>query len=99
MSTVLVESTNTILHRPTTPVDDQEFLNDSAELKPIAALLIKSLYENQALGVSACQIGIDKSMFVMEVNQKLTPGDGHVGRRSLAGHIVGRGQSPRGCTG
>ena len=61
MSTVLVESTNTILHRPTTPVDDQEFLNDSAEPKPIAALLIKSLYENQALGVSACQIEIGRA--------------------------------------
>jgi peptide deformylase len=71
MTNLLVPSNDSILHKPSAVVDDKEFSNDSAELKPIAALLIKTLYEQQALGVSACQIGIDKSMFVMDVDSKL----------------------------
>jgi peptide deformylase len=71
MSNSLVSEADDILHKPSITVTDDEFKNDSAELKPIAALLIKTLYEQQALGVSACQIGVDKSMFVMDVDQKL----------------------------
>jgi peptide deformylase len=71
MSNKLVAETDSILHNPTSIVNDNEFLNDSAELKPIAALLIQTLYREQALGVSACQIGINKNMFVMDVDQKL----------------------------
>lgn len=71
MTTSLVDSNDPILHKPTTAVADSEFQNDSAELKPIAALLIQELYKQQALGVSACQLGIDKSMFVMDVEGQL----------------------------
>lgn len=71
MTDTLVPSTAEILHRPTKAVEDAEFQNDSAALKPIAALLIQELYKQRALGISACQIGIDKSMFVMDVDGKL----------------------------
>jgi peptide deformylase len=71
MTTILVASSNAILHSQTALIEDSEFAKDSAELKPIAALLIKTLYEQQAYGVSACQIGINKSMFVMDVDSKL----------------------------
>ena len=71
MTNILVSEQHPILHQPTQNIEDSEFANDSASLKPIASLLIKNLYNNRALGISACQIGINKSMFAMDVDGKL----------------------------
>lgn len=71
MTNILVQKNNPILHKPAELIDDTEFFNQSVTLKPVASLLIKTLYEEKALGVSACQIGIDKSMFVMDTNNNL----------------------------
>ena len=71
MNNVLVKNSDPILHKSTQIVEESEFLDQSSSLKPIAALLIETLYANKALGVSACQVGIDKSIFVMDVDNKL----------------------------
>lgn len=71
MDNQLVESTAEILHRACAPVDDDKFLNDGAQIKPIAQLLVQKLYEQRALGISACQIGIDLSMFAIDINNNL----------------------------
>lgn len=71
MTNILVSENDPILHQPTQNIEDTEFANDSAALKPIAALLIENLYSKRALGISACQIGINKSIFAMDVDNKL----------------------------
>jgi peptide deformylase len=68
---MLVSETDKILYTPTALVEQSEFANQSATLKPIAALLIKQLYEQRGLGISACQLGINKSMFAIDVDGKL----------------------------
>lgn len=71
MSIQLVNENDPILHKPAQQVEKSEFANQSAELKPIVAVLIQKLYEQKAYGISACQVGIDKSIFVMDVDNKL----------------------------
>jgi len=71
MDNQLVESNAEILHKSCKLVDDEKFINDGAQIKPIATLLIQKLYEHRALGISACQIGIDLSMFAIDVNNNL----------------------------
>lgn len=71
MDKELVESTAEILHKPCQLVGDEYFADDSAQIRPIAALLIQKLYAYNALGISACQLGIDLSIFAVDVDNKL----------------------------
>ena len=45
--------------------------NGGEQLKPIASILVKAINEHRALGVSACQIGIDMSMFAIYVDGRM----------------------------
>jgi peptide deformylase len=68
---MLVESTNKVLHTKTQLVTQEQFDTYKNTLQPIASLLVKTIYEQNALGVSACQLGIDLAMFAMLVNDKI----------------------------
>ena len=68
MTATLVKDDDPILHRASTPVPASKFENHSIELKPIATLLLEQIYLHNALGISACQIGIDMSMIAFDVN-------------------------------
>ena len=65
---MLVEKNNTILHKASTQVGPELLADNGRGLKPIASLLIEQLSKHQAVGVSACQIGIDLAMFAVDVD-------------------------------
>jgi peptide deformylase len=54
-----------ILHTACKTVSEESLANFEIEIKPIAKLLIDTMFEHNAYGVSACQIGIDLAMFAM----------------------------------
>lgn len=64
----ILKQDHPLLHKPSTLATEQQLREKCEELKPIAALLIKTMDDHQALGVSACQIGIDSAMFAMNVD-------------------------------
>ena len=66
MTATLVPDSDPILHKSSAIISDEKFANHGAELKPIAALLIEQIYTHNALGISACQIGIDLAMFAFD---------------------------------
>jgi len=68
---MLIESNDPLLHRPTKPISDEQFADYKNQLQPIASLLVSTIYEKNALGVSACQLGIDMSMFAMMVDAEI----------------------------
>jgi peptide deformylase len=68
---MLINSTDPLLHQPVKLVTDEQFADYKNLLEPIASLLIKTIYEKDALGVSACQLGIDMSMFASIINNNV----------------------------
>ena len=71
MKNNLVIDSDPILHTPSLLVPDEKFNNQSIELKPIATLLIEKIYAHNALGISACQLGINMAMFAFDVDGNL----------------------------
>jgi peptide deformylase len=63
-----IQSNDPLLHRPSQPVSEEQMANGGEQIKPIAAILIKTMKDRNALGVSACQIGIDMAMFATYVD-------------------------------
>lgn len=64
----LINSSNPILHR-TSKLVDETLLEDNAKgIQPVISLLIQKITEHNALGISACQIGIDMAVFVTQVD-------------------------------
>ena len=68
---MLIESNDPLLHRPTKLITDEQTADYKNALQPIASLLVTAIYERGALGVSACQLGIDMAMFAMLVNDRV----------------------------
>lgn len=65
---MIIESNDPLLHRPSKLVTDDQTADYKNALQPIASLLVTAIYEKDALGVSACQIGVDMAMFAMLVD-------------------------------
>lgn len=65
---MLIKNDDPLLHRASQAVNEEMFLENGAALKPIAAMLMKCINDNDALGVSACQIGMDLAIFAMNTN-------------------------------
>lgn len=61
----LVENTNPILHKTSQLFTDDD-LKDVDVLQHLSSILINEMYRHDALGVSACQFGIDRAIFVMQ---------------------------------
>jgi len=68
---MLVESTHQLLHQPATAVTDTQLTDYVNQLKPIASLLIETIIDKNALGISACQLGVDMAMFAMLVDDQM----------------------------
>lgn len=64
---IIIEN-HPLLHKPASIVGDEMFADNGLRLKPIATLLMTTINDNSALGVSACQVGIDLSVFAMMVD-------------------------------
>jgi peptide deformylase len=64
----LIPNDDQLLHNPSLPVTEAQMADQCRELKPIAALLLQGINEYQALGISACQLGINMAMFAMDVD-------------------------------
>jgi peptide deformylase len=62
---MLIPSNDQLLHRPANTVSEEQFINYKNSIQPIASMLIAEIYEKNALGVSAVQMGVDMSMFAM----------------------------------
>jgi peptide deformylase len=67
----IISSSDPLLHTPSRQFIEDELKDAEVSLKPIAKELISILYQQNALGVSACQVGIDAAMFVMDVNNNI----------------------------
>lgn len=67
----LIKHDNPLLHRPSLSVMDEQLENNGQRLKPILQELIRTMKQHQALGLSACQIGIDLAVFCMETNGRI----------------------------
>lgn len=67
----LVNNDHPLLHKPSQPVMAEQLENRGERLKPIASVLIKTMKEKDAYGISACQLGIDLSLFCMEVEGRM----------------------------
>lgn len=65
---MLINNKDPLLHRPSEKVSEEERSNHCKQLQPILGLMADILDKNQALGISACQIGFDKAMFIIDVN-------------------------------
>lgn len=65
---ILIKQDDPLLHRASQAVNDEMLSENGAALKPIAAMLLKCINEHDALGISACQIGIDLSIFAMNAS-------------------------------
>lgn len=61
----LVDKDHPILHKASTPVDEALLADNGTGLKPIAALLIDKIYAHNAVGISACQLGMDLAIFAI----------------------------------
>lgn len=59
-----------MLHRMSQPVSSEQFEDNGKQLLPIAALLMSKMQELACTGLSACQVGIDLSIFVMNDGSK-----------------------------
>lgn len=62
---MLIPSNDQLLHRPANTVSEEQFITYKNSIQPIASMLIAEIYEKNALGVSAVQMGVDMSMFAM----------------------------------
>lgn len=67
----MIPSNDPLLHRPSQPVTEEQMANGGERLKPIATMLVKAINDHRALGVSACQIGIDMAMFATYVDGQI----------------------------
>jgi len=65
---MIIDSQDPLLHRPSIQVSEEQFSDYKNKLQPIASLLVGTIFEKNALGISACQIGIDMAMFAMLVD-------------------------------
>jgi len=65
---MLIDSTDPLLHRPSKLITDEQLADYATQLQPSASLLVEHVFKFDALGISACQIGIDLAMFVMLVD-------------------------------
>lgn len=63
----IISSSEPLLHQPSQRLSEEDIKDSENCLKPIARELTTALYQTQALGVSACQLGIDAAMFIMDV--------------------------------
>lgn len=61
----LILNTDPLLHRPSTRISEDVLADGGKGLKPYASILIDSINKYNALGISACQLGLDLAMFVM----------------------------------
>lgn len=68
---MLVDQNNPILHKPNQPVTQELLVDNGKGLKAVAQVLMDNLHKNNAIGISACQIGIDLALFIINV-------DGHI---------------------
>ena len=68
---MFIESNDPLLHRPAKLITEDQTADYKNILQPVASLLVTAIYDKDALGVSACQIGVDMSMFAMLVNDKV----------------------------
>lgn len=59
----LVHQDDAILRKPANAVSDDEIPN----LKPLILDMFETLRAREGVGLSACQIGVDKSLFVIEI--------------------------------
>lgn len=64
----LVNSDDQLLKTPNKPVGEDLLSENGRGLKPLASLLMQKIIEHNALGISACQLGIDLALFAIEVN-------------------------------
>jgi len=67
---MLISHSDPLLHRPAKSVSEEQFTNFQSSLQPIAAMLVSAIYEKNALGLSAVQVGVDLAMFAMLVDDK-----------------------------
>jgi len=65
---MIIDSNDPLLHRPSKLVTQEQTADHKNALQPIASMLVAAIYERNALGISACQIGIDMAMFAMLVD-------------------------------
>lgn len=63
----IVNHTNPVLHGKNNLVSEEQFKENSAELAPIATLLIQKMNELGCTGLSACQLGINLAMFAVSI--------------------------------
>lgn len=64
----LVNSDDQLLKTPSKPVGEDLLSENGRGLKPLASLLMQKIIEHNALGISACQLGIDLALFAIDVN-------------------------------
>lgn len=64
----ILSNENPMLHRPSKLVSSDILEDNGRQLKSFASLLMSKAEEKLLVGLSACQIGIDLSMFVMFSN-------------------------------
>lgn len=67
---MLVNENDPLLHRLSTKVSESELENQCKALKPMISILLAELNRGNAWGISACQLGFDKAMFVMSVDNE-----------------------------
>lgn len=67
---MLINHTDPLLHRSNTMVSDDELADNCKALQPILGLMYTTMSTYNALGISACQIGFDKTMFMMNINNQ-----------------------------
>jgi len=68
---MLVDHKNPILHKASEQVGQNLLAENARGLKPYIQLLLDQLYKHNALGISACQIGVDLAVFAIDVDNIL----------------------------
>ena len=66
----IINQVDPLLHRPSQQLTPEQISNTN-EVKTVASLLIDCIYKKSAVGVSACQLGVDLAMFAMEVGGRM----------------------------
>jgi peptide deformylase len=64
---MLINQNDPLLHRQSSKVTEADLADQCKLLKPIISIMFAELYRYDALGISACQLGFDKSLFIMSV--------------------------------
>lgn len=68
---MLLKQDDPMLHRASQPVGSEMLAEGAAAMKPVAAALISMMNDTHALGISACQVGIDLAVFAMNTDGRV----------------------------